>query len=248
MTLHAFSAFAVLMLAGIPAADPSLDSLLACHDRAVGGPALRSIARVEYHLSIEEAGLSLQGRYRAMREGSSGRMRIDVFADSMRVFSEWWDGRRAWQLPQNAAWPVEARSEGAQALRRGLEQPNHFWTLADMRRNGHTVSFDGTRSADGRMYHVVKLTLADGFANWYWLNPSTCRIERSRTFQAFHPDQDSTRKWLETVYDDFRTVAAVTRPFRERTIDLTTGGVIATTRIVTLRFDPPFDPDAVSTQ
>jgi hypothetical protein len=235
-----------LLASAAPPSDPVLDRLLACHDRAAGGAALRAVDRIEYELAIEEQGQTLQGRYRAVREGIAGRMRIDVFAGGTRVNSEWWDGRRAWQLPQDAEAPVESRARGSEALRHGLEQPGHFWTLADMPRNGHAVTLDGQDSIAGTIYHVVKLTLADGFTNWYWLSPATCRIERSRSFRAFHPDQDSTRKWVEVVYDDFRTVGGVTRPFRERTLDVTTGHVVASGRILALRHDPPFDPDSLS--
>lgn len=245
LSLAAFAATVVLTSAQTPP-DPSLDPLLACHDRAVGGPALRAVQRVEYDLSIEEPGMSLRGRYRAVREGIGGRMRIDVFADDTRVFSEWWDGKRAWQLPQDADKPVVSRVDGSEALRHGLEQPGHLWTLADMPKNGHSLALEGRDTIGGVAYHVVKLTLADGFANWYWLNPGTCQIERSRNFRAFHPDQDAQRKWIETVFNDFRTIRGVTRPHRERTIDLASGATIGTGRILALRLDPAFDPDSLA--
>jgi len=73
--------------------DLTLAQLLACHDSAVGGPALRAVQRQEYRISIEEGGATLRGRYRATRDG---RTRIDVFADSIRVFSEGWDGQHGW--------------------------------------------------------------------------------------------------------------------------------------------------------
>lgn len=238
---------ALALLASAPTPpDPVLDRLLACHDRAAGGAALRAVDRIEYELAIEEQGHTLRGRYRAVREGIAGRMRIDVFAGGTRVYSEWWDGRRAWQLPQDAETPVESQARGSEALRHGLEQPGHLWTLADMPRNGHAVTLEGQDSIAGTIHHVVKLALADGFTNWYWLSPATCRVERSRSFRAFHPDQDSTRKWVEVVYDDFHTVGGVTRPFRERTLDVKTGHVVATGRILALRHDPPFDPDSLS--
>ncbi|MGH7632066.1 MAG: hypothetical protein ACREOF_22245 [Gemmatimonadales bacterium] len=246
MTRLSFAALAAtVVLTGAQAPpDPSLDRLLACHHRAVGGAALRAVQRLEYDLSIEEPGMSLRGRYRAVREGNAGRMRIDVFTGETRVFSEWWDGRRAWQLPQDADTAVVSRVDGSEALRHGMEHPGHLWTLADMPRNGHAVALAGRDTIDGVAYHVVKLTLVDGFTNWHWLNPGTCQIERSRNFRAFHPDQDAKRKWIETVFDDFQTVRGVTRPHRERTIDLATGATIGTGRILALRLEPPFDPDS----
>ncbi|HET8623629.1 MAG TPA: hypothetical protein VFM14_08705 [Gemmatimonadales bacterium] len=245
MTRFAFVALAAVALAAV-LYDPELDRLLACHDRAVGGPALRKVHRVEYELSIDEQGMSLRGRYRAVREGIAGRMRIDVYTGAERVFSEWWDGREAWQLPQDAATPVKAKAEGSDALRHGLEQPGHFWTLADMRRNGHALALEGRDTADGATYQVVKLTLADGFTTWYWLNPRTCHIERHRAFRAFHPGQDSTRKWIETVFDDFRISRGITRPYHDRSRDLAIDTTVATARILALRFDPPFNTDSLT--
>jgi hypothetical protein len=248
MTRIAISAVAALTLlaGGAPTVDPALNRLLACQDRAAGGAALRAVNRIEYDLAIEEQGHALTARYRAVREGNAGRMRIDVFVAGTRVYSEWWDGRQAWQLPQDAKAPIESRARGSEALRHGLEQPGHFWTLADMPRNGHTVALESADSADGTAYQVVKLTLADGFTNWYWVNPASCRIERTRSFRAFHPDQDTTKTWVEVVYDDFRSAGGITRPYRERTIDLGTGNVVATARILALRFDPPFNSDSLS--
>lgn len=248
MTLMTYAALAATLALGAaqPAHDSTLDRLLACHDRAVGGSALRALQRVEYDLSIEEPGMSLRGRYRAARSGTGGRMRIDVYADSTRVYSEWWDGRQAWQLPQDATEPLASKVDGSEALRHGLEQPGPLWTLADMARNGHTVALEGRDTIGGVAYHVVKLTLADGFTSWFWVSPSSCRIERSRNFRAFHPDQDATRKWTETRFDDFRAAGGVTRPYRDRTVDVATGRTIGTNRILAVRLDPPFDPDSLA--
>jgi hypothetical protein len=239
-------AAAVILTPAQSRPEPALDRLLACHDRAVGGPALRATHRVEIDLSIAEPGMALRGRYRAVREGIGGRMRIDVYAGDTRVYSEWWDGRQAWQLPQDAEQPVASNVDGSEALRHGLEQPGHLWTLADMAKNGHRLALEGRDTIGGVAYHVVKLTLADGFTNWYWVNPATCQIERSRTFRAFHPDLDAKRKWIETVFDDFRTVQGVTRPHRDRTLDVATGQTIGTNQILAFRLDPPFDPDSLS--
>ncbi len=181
---------------------------------------------MEYAFSIEEAGTSRRGRYRAVREGVAGRMRVDVYDGETRVYSEWWDGRQAWQLPQDAKEPVQSKVAGAEALRHGLEQPGHFWTLADSAKNGHRLTREGRDTLGGIAYDVLQLTLADGFTNWYWVNPSSCQIE--------------------TVFEDFRTVRGVTRQHRDRTIDMATGETIGTSRIVALRFDPPFDPESLA--
>ena len=115
-----------------------------------------------------------------------------------------------------------------------------------MPRNGHSVALESADSARDTAYQVVKLTLADDFTNWYWINPASCRIERSRNFRAFHPDQDTTKKCVEVVFEDFRSGGGITRPFREGTLDLRTGDVVATARILALRFDPPSNSHSLS--
>jgi hypothetical protein len=223
--------------------DRSLADLLACHDSAAGGPALRAVRRLEYRLMVEEGGAKLRGRYLATRDG---RMRIDVFTDGIRVYSEGWDGRRAWQLPQDSARPVPSAAQAGAALRHGLEQPGHLWTLADMPRNGHRLKLLGREPVDGTRYYVVRLTLSDGFRSWYLVDPTTCLIGRKRDFRAFHPDQEPHRKWVESAFDDFRTVAGITKPYRMRDIDRASGKIISTTRVLEIALDPGFDPETMT--
>ena len=166
---------------GAQAREASLARVLACNDRAVGGPALRRVSRVQYELQIEEPGFNAVGHYAAER---LGRAQIDVFVVRDRVFSEGWDGHAGWQLPHGATKRIAESPDGAAALRHGIEQPGHLWTLADMPQNGHTVELVGRDSIQGTDYYVVKLTLRDHFASWYWLDPVSCLIERSRNFRA----------------------------------------------------------------
>ena len=208
-----------------------LARVLACNDRAVGGPALRRVNRVRYELRIEEPGFIAVGDYVAER---FGRAQIDVFVGEQRVFSEGWDGHAGWQLPQGATTPIATSPDGAAALRHGIEQPGHLWTLADMPRNGHAVELVGRDSIQGTSYYVVKLTLRDHFESWYWLNPSSCLVERNRTFRAFHPDLDPKRKWTETLFEDYRVDQGILRPYLSRTVDMAAGVVIGTTRVLTV--------------
>lgn len=220
-----------------------LARVLACNDRAIGGPALRRVNRVRYEIQIEEPGFSAVGHYTAERVG---RARVDVSVGGQRVFSEGWDGQAGWQLPQGATTPVAASADGAAALRHGLEQPGHLWTLADMAGNGHTVELVGRDSIQGTTYDVLKLTLRDHFESWYWLNPSSCLIERNRNFRAFHPDLDPKRKWTESLFEDYRVEHGILRSYLSHTVDMATGAVIGTTRILTVTNDTDTPPDSTT--
>lgn len=215
-----------------PGETASLQQLLRCHDRAVGGETLRQASGVEYELEIEEPGFAVRGIYKAQRPDT---MRIDIFAGEQRVFSEGLEDGEGWQLPGDSTERVPTTDDGTAALRHGLQQPGHLWTLADMPEHGHELELVDRKTLDGTDYSVFELTLSDGFQKWFWVNEDTCLIERSRSFRAFHPDIDPDRVWIETVHELFRTTEGVTRPHRSLNIDLASGEVIGTTRVVAVR-------------
>jgi hypothetical protein len=70
------------------------------HTLARGGvEAIESAHTVAIRLRIVEPKFTVEGLYQASRDG---QMRIEVFADGKRVFSEGYDGRRGWQLAAGA--------------------------------------------------------------------------------------------------------------------------------------------------
>jgi len=213
---------------GPPAADMRLEQLVACNDAAIGGDRLRAASRVDYDLEIEEPTFAATGHYYATR---SGEMRIDVYMNGERVFSEGRDATGAWEQPKAAAAPVPVSDDSASALRHGVEQPGHLWTLADMPRNGHAVTLEGRDTIDGVSYYVVRLTLKDGFETWYRLHPDSCQIERSRNFRAYHPDVDSTRRWTESVLEGYEDFGGIRKARVTRDVDLATGQTVGRTRI-----------------
>lgn len=229
--------FHVALAGGDPERD--LNQLLACHDAAVGGPILRGWDGVAYDLEIKEPGFTVQGRYTAWR---SGAMRIDVFAGEQRVYSEWLEDGRAFEQPQGAAEGVAAGDEAAAILRRGIEQPGHLWTLADMRANGHHLDWASAPATAPGDAGALHLTLQDGFELWLWLDPDGCQILRQRTWSALHPAVDSTRRWVETRYADFETHDGVTKAMRVVTLDVATGDTLGETRL--RRILPMFAPQA----
>ena len=200
-----------------------LQELLTCNDEAVGGDALRAASRVDYDLDIAEPNSQTTAHYSATR---AGEMRIDVYRDGERVYTEFLDSNGAWELPQDAPAPRPASADGAAALRHGLEQPGHLWTLADMTRNGHAVSLEDGETIDGVDYRVVKVTLRDGFPIWYWIDEKTCLIARSRNFRAYHPDLDPTRRWTESVFEDYEEFDGIRKPRVTRDVDFATGTTV----------------------
>jgi len=221
-------------------ADDELGRLLDCHDRAVGGAALRASDAVAYTLRIEEPGFSVDGYYRATRAGA---MRIDVYDSGRRVFSEGWDGELGWQRRAGDAEPVPISRSGAAALIHGIESPGHLWTLADMTRNGHRLELDPPEILDGRAMAVVRLTLDDGFETVYLLDPDSCLIRQSRNLRAFHPDNDPRPQRIATFYADYRRVDGISRAFLTRNVDIDSGETLATTRVILFTAAPKLHAD-----
>ena len=104
-----------------------------------------------------------------------------------------------------------------------------------MRDRGHRLEFVGREVVSGIDYHVLRLTLDDGFESLYYLNPASWLIDRDRQRRALHVDVDPTPEWIETSYEDYRPVGGVLFPHRQVERRLATGDVLAT---VTLRADP----------
>jgi hypothetical protein len=205
------------------ARNADLQKLLTCNDAAIGGDALRAATRVDYELDIAEPDSQAMAHYTALH---TGEMRIDVYRGDERVYSEFLDSSGAWELPQGASAPRPSSADGAAALRHGLEQPGHLWTLADMVRNGHTVSLEDGETIAGVDYRVVKVTLRDGFPIWYWIDESTCLIARSRNFRAYHPDIDPNRRWTESVFEDYQEFDGIRKPRVTRDVDFATGNTV----------------------
>lgn len=231
-------AAAVLLLstsctAGIEATD--LASLVARHVEARGGAkAIEAVHTFESELRIEEPAFAVDGRYVATRDG---RMRIDVSMDGTRVFTEAIDHGRSWSWsPQDGV--SEGSPQGSVALRHGIEFPFKLFGLHEMTARGHRLELQGRETVDGIDYHVLRLTLDDGFPVTYYVHPDSWLIERERTRRALHVDVDPTPQWIETVYSDYRPVGGVLYPFKHVERQLVTGNVLSTGTIRVIRINP----------
>lgn len=217
-----------------------LDALVARHVEARGGAdAIARVGTFECDLRIEEPTFAVDGRYVATRDG---RMRIDVSMDGTRVFTEALDHGRSW------SWsPDEGVSEGSPqgfaALRHGIEFPFKLFGLHEMTARGHRLELRGREVIDGIDYHVLRLTLDDGFQVTYYVHPESWLIERERTRRALHVDVDPTPEWIETVYSDYRTAGGVLYPYKQLERQVATGKVLSTGTIREIRINPPLDAD-----
>jgi hypothetical protein len=212
-----------------------LDSLVARHVEARGGAAaIEAVRAYECELHIVEPTFEVDGNYVATRDGS---MRIDISAGGERVFTEALDRGRAWSWSPDEG-VREGSAAGAAALRHGIEFPFKLFGLHEMQFRGHRLELLGREAVDGTDYHVLRLTLDDGFEVRYYLHPDTMLIERERTRRALHVDVDPTPEWIETLYGDYRPAGGVLFPYRQVERRLAGGEVLSAGTLREIRINP----------
>jgi hypothetical protein len=217
----------------------TLPDLIDRNTQARGGrAAIEAIRNLEVKLRIVEPTYTAEGTWRVDRQG---RMRIDVFIDGKRVFTEAFDGERGWQLPGGAEHAVLASAGGAAALRHSGQLPTNLLGLHEMAGHGHRLELAGVEDVAGVRYHVVVLILDDGFETRYYIDPVTFQIARARVRKALHPDLDPTPTTIETVWSDFREIAGVRFAFQAHDTDLATGKLLQTTTLLHIASNRPVD-------
>lgn len=217
----------------------SLNDIIARHADARGGVAtLNAIENTLNIATVTEPTFEIIGRYVA---STAPNMRIDVFYDGDRVFSEGIDDSGEWQWSGGvpAATPSSEAAIESGALSHGVIF--NLYGLHALTKLGHKIELEGRELIDGVSYYALKITLDDGFETWRYINPATWKIDYSRDFRSFHPDVDPTRVWVQTKYDDFRPVDGVVAPFRWTTTNLDTGEIIQTGEIHRLNYNVSAD-------
>lgn len=190
------------------------------------------IENTEKILQISEAEYSLVARYRA---SSDGYMRIDVFSDDTRVYSEGIDEMGVWEWPGGKDAPENVYHDGVGALEHGIEF--NLFPLAELPNRGHKIELVGNETVRDKQYFVLRIVLSDGFETYRFINADTWLIDFSRDFRAFHPGIDNTKKHLETRYDRWKQASGILFATRLQNVDLEAGTVIATTLVLNSRYN-----------
>lgn len=207
----------------------SLPEVLAQHRQAMGEP----LQSVQLELEIKEPAFNVAARYLANRDPA---MRIDVYADGERVFSEGLNNDVAWQWPGDAVEPVPANADGAAALLRGVY--NNLYGLHERRALGYTLAYDGIESFDNKPYWKVTSIAPDGFKEVYFINVKSGLIERKEEWAALHPDQDASKSWLVTNYYDYRWLGNRRLSFASDTRDGVSNELLAEVKIRSVDLNP----------
>jgi hypothetical protein len=216
--------------------DLTLNQLIERNVQAVGGrAAVEAVQSIRFDLQIVDPGFELEARYYAARPG---RMRIDVTAEGKRVYTEAFDGKRAWQW-KGKGEPLEEPETSTRALRQGIELPGKLLGLHEVQRRGHKLELAGRELVDQVNYYVLGLTFFDGVTTRLYLDPNSWQITRRRDLRPLHPDNDPTPTTIETVMSDFRKVDHLMFSFASTDTDLKTGKVLEKTTVREITLNPP---------
>lgn len=215
-----------------------LSALIDKHTVARGGrAAIEAVRAIEIDVRIFEPKFTVDGAYVATRDG---QMRIDVYSNGQRVYTEALDGNRSWSMAGDAAEGSMGPPAATAALRHGTEFPFKLHGLHEMAARGHRLRQLEDETIDGVQYTVVQLTLNDGYQVQYYFKDCGL-IERDRQRRALHVEIDPTPQWIETLYADYRPVAGVMYPFRQSERVVATGEVLSSSEVKAIRTNPPID-------
>jgi hypothetical protein len=220
-----------LVLVSAFASAISLEDVLAKHARSRGA-GLETVDSLRVRLRVEEPEFTVEGSYAADRRG---RVRVDIFLEGRRVFSEGVDERGAWSMDEKGP-PQEASPDGLAALEHG--RLFNLYGLEELPRSGHVLVLEKDSTRNGRVYHVVRIELSDRFRTWRWIDAETGRLTIKRDFRALHPDLDPRPVWIETEQSDFRLVGGAEFPYASRQVEVETGRLLQTTRILDVEPNP----------
>lgn len=241
----AFSLFSAALVAGCvsPPTRMSVENIIANNALAMHVTSETRPHDLQVDLSMKDGDSEFDAVYYVARDG---RMRIDILRGGRRIYTEAYDGTQGWDIDENGKATVDPN--GA-ALWHGTQFPEQVFTLGDLSAKGHRVDYAGREDIAGVNYYVLKITLSDGFQTYRYINPKTWLIERGRDFRAFHPAVDDKRKWIETVWSDYRPInGGILHPFLSTNIDLSNGKWLATNTVKSIKVDPNFDVSAFTQQ
>jgi hypothetical protein len=239
LRIGAISLVAALSLAGCHRQSPTVDQLIERNTQAVGGrTALEAIRSIRVELHIADPGFEVDGVYLAAQPD---RMRIDITANGQRVYTEALNGIRAWQW-KGKGEPVDESPTATAALRHGVELPGHLLGLHELQSHGHRIELVGREEIDRINYHVLRITLSDGYTTTLYLDPDSWLITRRRDVRPLHPDVDPTPTTIENKMTDFRRVGDLLYPFASTDTDLANGKVLETTTVRSITLNPAIDP------
>jgi hypothetical protein len=229
---------ATLIAAGCYLPRPmTLDDVIDRHTEARGGAAaIERIDALQLQLRITEPGFTVDATYVATRDGY---MRIDIYADGQRVFTEALGPEGGWQLRQGETAPATLSPEGERALRRGLER--NLYGLHELAGLGYELALQPATGAD---HWAVIETGPDGFTRELRIHRDTALLGAALETKALHPDVDPTETRQETRFSGWERHGGILLATDSETRDVASGEVISRIRVIGVEINPDIEHQA----
>ena len=218
----------------------TLDEVIRRTTRARGGAkALDRVRSLRIDVELSEGGQVLTGPYAA---DVAGLVRVDIYAGGKNIYSEGVDRDGVWRWTGGPGPAEPSRAEGAaNALTNGAEQ--HLFGWHRFRERGHRMALMPAETIEDATYPVVKVGFTTGQTSYFYVDPVTWQAVRRRDERAYHPDNDQTKKRIESRFFDFVAVGGVVEAHRSLDIDLATGKTLASSRVLERLITPTVPPD-----
>lgn len=220
-------------------AQPELDlnTILARNAAAHGGEAFESLHAVRLQAQITEPAFQVTGDYVAMRDD---RMRVDIFAEGERVFTEALGPEGGWQRGGDDSPTKGVNAEGEGVLRRGLIAK--LYPLARWPEHGFVLEYAGEVPDGSGRAHAIDVTGPTGFHRRLLIDPHSFRLIAARETSALHPDLDPTKSAVETRFEDYRWVDGILISHRSVKRDVDTDAQLQEVVILDAQVNPVLDP------
>jgi hypothetical protein len=212
----------------------SLEEVIARHTAARGGAAAFDAVESEtVDLELTEKGETVQAKYRATKDPF---FRIDIYDKGKHVFCEGMDADGPWIWPGDKPQPQQSVPDARKTALQGITF--NLYGLHAFPKLGDKLALSGRERIEGIEYYVIEVTLQDSYQTFLYIDPQTWMILRRRDFRSFHPDLDTTKKFIETQYTDFRTTSGVRSAYLQHTVDLKTGDITSVAVTKKLIYNP----------
>ena len=240
LTLLGAGALSACVAPPKPVARLTLDQVIRRNTLARGGAAvLDGVRSLWINVELNEGAQTLGGPYAA---NTAGLVRVDIYVGGKNVYSEGVDRAGVWRWTGGPEPAQPSTATGAaNALTNGAEEKLFGWHR--FRERGHAMALMAPELIDGVGHAVVEVRFSTGQTSYFYVDPVTWHVVRRRDERAYHPDNDQTRKRIESRFFDFVRVAGVVGSHRSVDIDLTTGATLASSRVLERRINSALPAD-----
>jgi len=210
----------------------SADALVARVVRAMGGAeAIANIRSLASYGHYVEPGYDLLIPARVLKMRPHFRVVGDAAA---RGRAEGFDGA-SWEFSRGKV--VRSSGEADAATRRGAEFDYPF---IDWKRKGHQIRLGEPRTFGGTDFEVLLVTLADGWALEYWIDPKSSLPTYSRKAMPLHAVGEPIEYLVS--WSDWRDVGGVLTPHTMLERRLSNGALVSATIWDSVTVNPPLRP------